>query len=65
MQKNRPWARSMCEASRVLDRAAFGECCALHAGLHPPSSLYCRNVVAVEGDSAFGFSGMECETMCR
>ena len=24
-----------------------------------------RNVVAVEGDSAFGFSGMECETICR
>jgi len=24
-----------------------------------------RNVVAVEGDSAFGFSGMEIETMCR
>jgi thiamine pyrophosphate-dependent acetolactate synthase large subunit-like protein len=24
-----------------------------------------RLVVAVEGDSAFGFSGMECETICR
>lgn len=24
-----------------------------------------RGVVAVEGDSAFGFSGMECETICR
>lgn len=24
-----------------------------------------RSVVAVEGDSAFGFSGMECETICR
>lgn len=24
-----------------------------------------RSVVAVEGDSAFGFSGMEMETMCR
>ena len=24
-----------------------------------------RRVVAVQGDSAFGFSGMECETICR
>lgn len=24
-----------------------------------------RRVVCVEGDSAFGFSGMEVETMCR
>ena len=24
-----------------------------------------RQAVAVEGDSAFGFSGMECETICR
>jgi thiamine pyrophosphate-dependent acetolactate synthase large subunit-like protein len=24
-----------------------------------------RLAVAVEGDSAFGFSGMECETICR
>ena len=30
------------------------------ATVHPE-----RNVVAVEGDSAFGFSGMECETICR
>ena len=24
-----------------------------------------RLSIAVEGDSAFGFSGMECETICR
>jgi len=24
-----------------------------------------KRIVAVEGDAAFGFSGMECETMCR
>jgi oxalyl-CoA decarboxylase len=24
-----------------------------------------EQVIAVEGDSAFGFSGMECETICR
>jgi 2-hydroxyacyl-CoA lyase 1 len=30
------------------------------AAVHPE-----RKVVAVEGDSAFGFSGMEVETMCR
>jgi oxalyl-CoA decarboxylase len=25
----------------------------------------CKPVVAIEGDSAFGFSGMELETICR
>jgi thiamine pyrophosphate-dependent acetolactate synthase large subunit-like protein len=29
------------------------------------TALRGRQVVAVEGDSAFGFSGMEVETMCR
>ena len=24
-----------------------------------------EQVIAIEGDSAFGFSGMECETICR
>lgn len=40
-------------------------------GFATAAALFCRTefpgkrVVCVEGDSAFGFSGMEVETMCR
>ena len=31
----------------------------------PPRSVTGKPVIAIEGDSAFGFSGMEVETICR
>lgn len=59
--QNRSWAQ---RAGRSL-RQHFATAARSMRPLHPPSFLYRRNVVAVEGDSAFGFSGMECETICR
>ncbi len=49
-----------------LDAATWGTMgvgigCAVAAAVTRPDRL----VVAVEGDSAFGFSGMECETIAR
>ncbi len=49
-----------------LDAATWGTMgvglgCAVAAATARPGRL----VVAVEGDSAFGFSGMECETIAR
>jgi hypothetical protein len=62
---------------RVLLEPAVEPRCRLDAGSHGTMGVglgyalaaACvhpdRCVVAVEGDSAFGFSGMECETICR
>lgn len=64
------WRRVMLgpvEEGRLrLDAATWGTMgvgmgCAVAAAVTRPDRL----VVAVEGDSAFGFSGMECETIAR
>lgn len=53
-----------------LDAGTFGTM-GVGPGFAIASALYCRDyqpgkkVVCVEGDSAFGFSGMEIETMVR
>uniref|UniRef100_A0A8C9TK68 2-hydroxyacyl-CoA lyase 1 n=1 Tax=Scleropages formosus TaxID=113540 RepID=A0A8C9TK68_SCLFO len=53
-----------------LDAGTFGTMgvglgFAIAAALVESGRKTCQRVVCVEGDSAFGFSGMEVETMCR
>lgn len=53
-----------------LDAATFGTM-GVGLGFAVAAALYCKKnaptkrVICVEGDSAFGFSGMEIETMFR
>lgn len=53
-----------------LDAATFGTM-GVGLGFGIAAALYCKNyaptkrVLCIEGDSAFGFSGMEIETMFR
>lgn len=58
------------EPRHRLDAATFGTM-GVGLGFAIAAALYCKNnapkkrVFCVEGDSAFGFSGMEIETMFR
>ncbi|XP_026673451.1 2-hydroxyacyl-CoA lyase 1 isoform X2 [Ceratina calcarata] len=58
------------EPRHRLDAATFGTM-GVGLGFAIAAALYCKNyapakrVICVEGDSAFGFSGMEIETMTR
>lgn len=53
-----------------LDAGTFGTM-GVGLGFVTAAALWCQDyaptkrVVAVQGDSAFGFSGMEVETICR
>ena len=53
-----------------LDAGTFGTM-GVGVGFAIAAALYCRDhapgkrVVCVQGDSAFGFSGFEVETVCR
>lgn len=60
----------VCVGEYRLDAGTFGTM-GVGLGFATAAALFCRTefpgkrVVCVEGDSAFGFSGMEVETMCR
>lgn len=57
-------------ARHRLDAGSFGTM-GLGTGFAIAAALYCRDfqptkrVFCIQGDSAFGFSGMEVETACR
>jgi len=59
----------MCSIIR-LDAGTYGTM-GVGCGFAIAAALWCRDhhpkkrVVCIEGDSAFGFSGMEVETACR
>ena len=62
----RALASSTCTSRASASTSAPGASWAsAWASPSPPPSITGKPVIAIEGDSAFGFSGMEVETICR
>ena len=65
------WSKQRSHSSELLETLVPGLCVQVGLGFAIAAALWCRHyaptkrVICVEGDSAFGFSGMEVETMYR